>query len=43
MGKVAMLFESKIGRIENLAFSITNTDNNGMDFNISPVKYDDNA
>ena len=42
MGKIQMQFESKVGQMENVSFSITNTDNNGMDFNISPIKYAQN-
>ncbi|EGR33264.1 hypothetical protein IMG5_057290 [Ichthyophthirius multifiliis] len=42
MGKIAMQFESKIGKMENVTFSITNNESNGMEFNISPIKYDEN-
>ncbi|KAL4505321.1 hypothetical protein ABPG72_002383 [Tetrahymena utriculariae] len=41
MGKIAMQFESKIGKMENVSFVIVNQEQNGLDFNISPIKYDE--
>lgn len=39
MARVALMFESPT-KIENLTLMVANTGDNGIDFNISPVKYD---
>ncbi len=40
LGRITFRFESKIGKMDNISFMVSNSSNNGMDFNISPVKYD---